>query len=59
MVWGPEENLRAWYLSAVAIGIPLGLGTAWYLTRDYDRVDPDATAADATPIMVPLAAGAF
>jgi hypothetical protein len=59
MVWGPEEDLRAWYLSAVAIGIPIGLGTAWYLTRDYDRVDPDATTADATPIMVPLAAGAF
>jgi hypothetical protein len=59
MVWGPEENLRAWYLTAVAIGIPIGLGTAWYLTRDYDRADPDAPTTDTAPLVLPLAAGAF
>lgn len=61
MVYGPEENLRTWYLSAVAVGVPIGLGTAWYLTRHYDRVESDEAAAsnDAVPLMIPLAAGRF
>lgn len=61
MVWGPEDNIRAWYLSAVAVGIPVGIGTAWYLTRNYDRdaTAEDAKAADASTLMVPLAAGVF
>jgi|GEM_PF-3494513 len=59
MVWGPEEDLRAWYLSAVAVGIPLGLGTAWYLTRDLDADDPTPDAGGDAPLMLPLTAGVF
>jgi hypothetical protein len=60
MVYGPEENIRTWYLSAVAIGIPIGIGTAWYLTRNYDRAAPAEDAAeDAMPLMIPLASGRF
>lgn len=58
MVWGPEENLREWYLSAVAIGIPIGIGVAWHLTRDLDDDDrPTGEASGA--LMVPLALGVF
>lgn len=61
MVWGPEDNLRAWYLSAVAVGIPLGIGTAWYLTRDFDRGDESETEPSEAgqTLMLPLAAGRF
>ena len=59
MVWGPEDNLRTWYLTAVAVGVPLGIGMAWHLTRDYDQVSPDEPAADTTPLMIPLAGGQF
>lgn len=61
MVYGPEDDIRTWYLSAVAIGIPIGIGTAWYLTRNYDRAAPaEETAAEkAVPLMIPLASGRF
>ena len=61
MVYGPEEDIRTWYLSAVAIGIPIGIGTAWYLTRHYDRTAPaeDVAAENAVPLMIPLASGRF
>lgn len=58
MVWGPEENLREWYLGAVAVGIPIGIGVAWHLTRNLDD-DPVEGQAGAMPIMVPLAGGVF
>lgn len=58
MVWGPEDNLREWYLGAVAVGIPVGIGVAWHLTRDLDD-DPAEPGANTAPIMVPLAGGVF
>jgi len=58
MVWGPEENVREWYLGTVAIGIPLGIGVAWHLTRDLDD-DPEAPNAGTGALMVPLAGGVF
>lgn len=58
MVWGPEENLREWYLTAVAIGIPIGIGVAWHLTRDLDDADGEPGQA-AGALMVPLALGVF
>lgn len=61
MVWGPEEDLQAWYLSAVAIGIPVGIGVAWHLTRDLDdgAPAPTPTAAEGATLMLPLAGGVF
>ena len=59
MVWGPEDIERAWYLSAIAVGVPVGLGVAWHLTRDMDAGAPAATAGDAAPLMLPLVSGAF
>lgn len=60
MVWGPEENLREWYLSAMAIGIPVGIGVAWHLTRDLDDGGDDAPQGGAEgAIMIPLAGGIF
>jgi len=62
MVWGPEDDLREWYLSAMAIGIPVGIGVAWYLTRDLDRGDEargEAPAESSGAIMIPLAGGFF
>ncbi len=60
MVWGPEENVREWYLSAMAVGIPIGIGVAWHLTRDLDAPDEssDRPSSSAT-LMVPLAGGVF
>lgn len=58
MLWGPEENLREWYLSAVAIGIPIGIGVAWHLTRDLDD-DDEETGEGGGALMVPLALGVF
>ena len=58
-VWGPEDNERAWYLSAIAVGVPVGLGVAWHLTRDMDAGAPAAAAGDAAPLMLPLVSGAF
>jgi hypothetical protein len=59
MVYGPEENLKKWYLSAVFVGIPLGIAAAWHLTRNLD--DPDSLAAptNTEPLMVPLISGIF
>jgi hypothetical protein len=63
MVWGPEDHLREWYLSAVAVGIPAGIATAWYLTRDYDSPDEKGEAKqavrDSRPVILPLIGGAF
>lgn len=60
MVYGPEDNLREWYVSAMALGIPAGIATAWYLTRDLDRSDdPADVAGEAAAFMLPLAAGVF
>ena len=58
MVWGPEDNERAWYLSAIAVGVPVGLGVAWQLTRHIDAAAPEA-AHEAAPLMLPLVSGAF
>jgi len=57
MVWGPEDNLRTWYLSAAAVGIPLGIATAWHLTRDMDA--GPAAGTERSAFMVPLAGGVF
>lgn len=57
MLWGPEEDLRAWYLSAVAIGIPVGIGVAWHLTRDLD--DDGEGGEGGGALVVPLALGVF
>lgn len=57
MLWGPEENLQHWYLGAAAVGIPAGLATAWYLTRNWDAGDPAEVSTKA--LMVPLALGVF
>ena len=60
MVYGPEENLPQWYLTAVAIGIPAGIGTAWYLTRDYDQPgDEQARDSAEQSFFLPLASGRF
>lgn len=62
MIYGPEDHLREWYLSAVAVGIPAGIATAWYLTRHYDP-EPDGAGEQPTarqaPLMFPLAGGIF
>ncbi|MCB9549075.1 MAG: hypothetical protein H6706_25005 [Myxococcales bacterium] len=57
MLWGPEEHLQSWYLGAVAVGIPAGIATAWYLTRDWD--DGEAPEVSSRALMVPLAGGLF
>lgn len=61
MVWGPEENLREWYLGAMAVGIPIGIGVAWHLTRDLDGPAPRDGAPEAAgaTLMLPLAGGFF
>lgn len=59
MVWGPEENVREWYLGAMAVGIPIGIGVAWHLTRDLDRDDPAPSGDGSMTLMVPLAGGFF
>jgi len=67
MAWGPEDYVRASYLTSIALGIPIGISVAWYLTRDFDRVatvTPAPTGASALSrevgrFIVPLAAGAF
>lgn len=57
MVWGPEDNLQNWYLGAVAVGIPAGIGLAWHLTRDWDA--PAATRDASAALMVPLWLGSW
>jgi len=57
LAWGPEENMQNWYLGAVAVGIPAGIATAWYLTRDWDA--GKTAERSSQPLMVPLALGVF
>ena len=59
MLYGPETHERKWYLSAVAVGIPLGIAAAWHFTRDLD--DPESLPAPANlePLVVPLLSGVF
>lgn len=57
LAWGPEDDLQNWYLGAVAVGIPAGIATAWYLTRDWDEGQPNERSSQ--PLMVPLALGVF
>lgn len=57
MVWGPEDDLRTWYLSAVAVGIPAGIAAAWHLTEGMD--EPGTAPVKEQTVMVPLLGGRF
>ena len=59
MVYGPETHERKWYLSAVAVGIPLGIAAAWHFTRDLDNPESLPAPANLEPLVVPLLSGVF
>ncbi|MBU0550073.1 hypothetical protein KKF91_16470 [Myxococcota bacterium] len=60
MLYGPEDHEQQWYLTSVALGIPVGIGLAWRYTQGWD--DP-APAPRSSPtreaLILPLLGGGF
>jgi hypothetical protein len=47
LFFGPEDyfnDWKPWYFGAVAVGIPAGIISAWFLTRSIDSPDASAVA---------------